>query len=358
MATPKKAAPKASTKKGTTKTAPRVPTKAGEPFGVTEIPEGATVIPDHKYDDVIGFLEGTFPEIGKNDETLYLLLAIIDDVMPGPNLRYSYSKARDSFHEQLRGKLSGWDLPRMGKKEDLAGYNEFLAKELKALLDNICGYNSITQAPAAITVQPVLPIPQWKDYELINAFIDEPREEEVIEELEKRSKGLPFLALKDGIYSRSISFDLLKISRRGDPTPLTVEGHQIYTMSQVDIKNRIRQECPLCEGVALVRSTCPSCHKDFSEATANMRQDIRIASMAARRVYPTCTPAMFPTLWPAEEEYSYIPGYTQLRESLKASGRMPNLLIVDDPIAIENPASTLRAVDAFHRSLGSAKGGK
>lgn len=149
-----------------------------------KIPEWSTVIPDHKYEGIVGYLDEHFPEIGKRDESLFLLLGLMEQVMPGPNLRYSYGKVRSTFKASLRALLHGWLLAEMPDAE-LDGYNVFLVDGLAKELDHVCGHTAPT---VAATTAP-LPLAQRSDIELIKLFVEEPRDEEVIAELEKRSKG-------------------------------------------------------------------------------------------------------------------------------------------------------------------------
>ena len=368
MAAPlKKAAPKASTKKGTTKSAPKTVSRSSAPKGVTVIPEGSTVIPDHKYDDVIGYLEGSFPEIGKHDETLYLLLAIVDSAMPGPNLRFSYSKVRETFKDTLKSKLTHWDLSKMGSEGDVDGYNEFLVSGLKGLLDNICGYNT---SPAVVNntviVQPVIPIPQRSDGDLIKLFVEEPRDEVTIAELEKRSKGAPFMAYKGTGTTecdQGISLELLKIVRKGGAVPLHAWGCNVYTIAQLDIKNRVRHECPLCRGISLVRGVCPMCEHDFNPLSLNQRRRIRVSVMVLNSprigqepsslVYSISAFRAIKDVKALLDASYEVSGSEALDFELSSTGRSPTLLIVDDPIIFEeHHKEILKSVDAFHRNLG------
>lgn len=368
MATPlKKAAPKASTKKGTTKSAPKTVSRSSAPKGVTVIPEGSTVIPDHKYDDVIGYLEGSFPEIGKHDETLYLLLAIVDSAMPGPNLRFSYSKVRETFKDTLKSRLTHWDLSKMGSDGDVDGYNEFLVSGLKGLLDNICGYNT---SPAVVNntviVQPVIPIPQRSDGDLIKLFVEEPRDEEVIAELEKRSKGSYFLAYKGFDWSpagcdSTLSEELLKRVRKGDRVPRRIGACSILRISEIDIKNRIRHECPLCPGTTLVHETCPVCGHDFKKVHRQFRQRLRIAAKLMgydqMRLLIQGSLASLGTYLTEQEGLDAVsriidrtPAGTEFCV-LRDTDRLPSLMIVDSPAVFDDPQE-LRRFDAFHRNLG------
>lgn len=162
---------------------------------------------------------------------------------------------------------------------------------------------------------------------------------------------------------QEISLELLRIVRKGGAVPLQAWGCNVYTVAQLDIKNRVRHECPLCSGVSLVRGVCPLCEHDFSPLSLNQRRRIRVSVMALATPLRGQEPSSlayrvnaFRAIKDVKAllDASYdVPGSESLEFELTATGRTPTLLIVDDPIVFEeHHKEILRTVDAFHRTKG------
>lgn len=187
-------------------------------------------------------------------------------------------------------------------------------------------------------------VPQRNDETILREFVQEPRSEEVVVELEKRSKGKPCLAfIKEATannFNLELSVDLLKTARKGGLVPRKVEGHLVYTVQEADIKNRVRHECPLCKGVALVRGTCPVCEHDYSELTMEQRKDIRIGMMCLQNgsyMTPSIRSSIIGSYrsMPVSkilQEAKDFSSFTQLKERLEITGKMPSLILVDEPL--------------------------
>ena len=132
-------------------------------------------------------------------------------------------------------------------------------------------------------------------------------------------------------------------------------------MSEVDVKNRIRRECPLCPGAALVQGTCPVCNNDFSTVHLSYQKKMRIAAEAMgyanlKLLIAGTLAALGKTLRDQEGLNAVgrvIDGPTVIPEfnRLVATDSLPTLVLVDRPAVFDDPKE-LRRVDAFHRNLG------
>jgi hypothetical protein len=356
MATPNnKAVPKASTKKGASRTSSQK-----SPADQSKV--------CHKFDGILNLLRPKFPEIVDDDTNCTLLINELHRALPESNMAFAYSKASKdlgTLRSRLVGGLSLWHL---SEPSESAGFTEFLVDEIMS------GLSFLYRAPGPVAsaelpsyLRPVvLPVPQRKDEELIRSFVTEPRDEEVIDELEKRSKGMAFLASSGPNASDCdvlLSCELLKNARKGQMNPERLEGKTVYTIAQMDLKNRVRHECPLCTGVALVRDVCPVCDHDFSGVGKEDRVRIRLAIRKLGTPKAGQTPSSvtyqvnaFKAITSTFELLStarmQLAGST-LEEELAVAGLLPTLLLVDSPQPAFSPQE-LRRVDAFHRATGGA----
>lgn len=363
-------------KKVRVKTAPRRKTLGPvfnttyEPVEDKDIPDGALVIPDYKYDHVLPYIVGEFPEIGNDPERELLLTSFIEASMPGKNLKFAFSKVGpELLKTRLLEKLREhhWNIGGV-KEDEVEEYNEFLVSSLVGYIQSLCG----AQSPVAPVVTPapvITPVPQQTDQALIERFVKEVRDEEVIEELTKRSKGQPFMAY----YGTStehcyvdLSLELLKNARKGLRNPIKLEGCTVYSISELDLKNRVRHECPLCHGVPLVRGVCPVCQHDFSKASLVDKQAIRVG-MLSIATSPTLNDTSRLFLLETLKNMQGVPAmveaakgqarFDQTWKKLEATGTLPTLILIDDPVVMDSQfKEALRISDAFHRRLPNPGG--
>lgn len=321
---------------------------------------------DQKYNEVFERLERkfhtAFVELTyKHTELTHLDLAVIccalELVLPYPNLMDAIQNKidkgidwRDAVQKQVLSTLS---LAGMPSNPDLEDQTYF--KSLSFAVSNhlwewhrIAYYKYINpknleSVPAGAVV--FIPVPQRNDETILREFVQEPRSEEVVSELEKRSKGKPCLAfIKEATannFNLELSVDLLKTARKNGMVPRRVEGHLVFTVQEADIKNRVRHECPLCKGVALVRGTCPVCEHDFSEISIDQRKDIRMGLMYLQSIAGGFNiPSMVAARIQAYRAAPSVSGLVleaqgmnvQIKTTLRATGTVPSLLLVDEPV--------------------------
>jgi len=357
MATPKKSAAKTATRK----TAPSKK-KAAPPKIVKTV-----TVPERKFDWITGYVDSDFPEIAQEDERYAVLLMVLEESMPGINFKMSYIKHQEGLEGRIREGLLSWNPAQLegASDADYHEYYEFLSRSLANAMKGMVPEASTVSVPRQVA--PV-PVSQWSDKVLLDTFLDEPREEGIVGELEKRSRGLPFLAYpggstKPGDCVRDLSLDLLKNARRNLQIPRRMEGCVVYSMAQIDLKNRVRHECPLCIGVPLIRGVCPSCNTDFTNVGKEDRIWVRIGTLALSNpgggVASSVTNAVLNEFiclcrsnpFGAAKEASKNIRVRDMKETLALEGRLPTLILVDDPMVLGSEQSlVLRAVDAFHRN--------
>jgi hypothetical protein len=309
-------------------------------------------------------ITGKYPELIDSD--IIYLWVLLDKFFPGPNLkkqeeRYfgkSPSVQREVKHlftselatVILAGDLS-IDTAFMGDDE-AEEYASDLFKDLEEIMltDMRGSYSAPTQAL-------FVPIPNRKDEDLLKSFATEPRDEDIIAELRKRSKGLPFLAYtgpgEEG-FQMDLSLDLLKEARRKREVPRRIKDCDVYTIDETDIKNRIRYECPTCEGSVLIHDTCPSCERNFHGVTLADRRRIRQASLYNAKQKPTKVTTLRRNALLESGSIDDLRGI--IKEAEVSSdfahqdllGNVPSLVLIDAPVVPLSP-SELKEVDAFHR---------
>lgn len=128
----------------------------------------------------------------------------------------------------------------------------------------------------------LIPISQWKDRELLEAF-DKDREARLEEELERRSKGQRFLVLKSSAedvdpgtepIDIETSLQLLKKTRRMK-IPTIIPGpdnkvYPVYRLSELNMDERVVELCPIC-GEILFRGYCEPCELNWSDVEDSAR---------------------------------------------------------------------------------------
>jgi hypothetical protein len=192
------------------------------------------------------------------------------------------------------------------------------------------------------------PIPNRTDEELLINFSPENQDEEVEAELNRRSKGRPFLVYESRATSFldvKLSLEMLKEARKiQTPTVIPRDSKLVgvYTISQVTLKHRMRDVCPLDGMSILFRNFCPHCRKDFSSIPKEDRVIIAVAKKYYKdtdKLYETYKNGLLPAV------YAEYPELVHEVATRKMTGTIPTLIAIDDPIPSTSPT---RMPDPFH----------
>jgi hypothetical protein len=116
----------------------------------------------------------------------------------------------------------------------------------------------------------------------------------------------------------------------------------VYTISQVTLKHRMRDVCPLDGMSILFRNFCPHCRKDFSSIPKEDRVIIAVAKKYYKdtdKLYETYKNGLLPAV------YAEYPELVHEVATRKMTGTIPTLIAIDDPIPSTSPT---RMPDPFH----------
>jgi hypothetical protein len=126
------------------------------------------------------------------------------------------------------------------------------------------------------------PITNWSDKDVLEGYIESNRDD-LEAELQRRSKGQPFIVLKEGSNEEvdiNASLMMLKKARKEiipsiqqTPDKRTI---QVFKVENYHIDNRIRYESPLRPGVTLFDGYCPQSKFNFTKVSEKARQMLRL----------------------------------------------------------------------------------
>lgn len=132
-------------------------------------------------------------------------------------------------------------------------------------------------------LQSLVPVSQWKDRQVLEAF-NKDREEHLERELDRRAKGQRFIVLEtpeDDDIDRGnepidieLSLQLLKKTRRMK-IPTIIPGNDqkirpVYRISELNVDERVVELCPIC-GDILFRGYCEPCQISWQDVSDNAR---------------------------------------------------------------------------------------
>jgi hypothetical protein len=126
------------------------------------------------------------------------------------------------------------------------------------------------------------PITNWSDKEVLEGYIESNRDD-LESELQRRSKGQPFVVLKDESNEEvdiEASLMMLKKARK-ETIPSIIQTPdkktiRVFKVENYHIDNRIRYESPLRPGVTLFDGYCPVSKFNFSKVPEKARQFLRL----------------------------------------------------------------------------------
>ena len=200
------------------------------------------------------------------------------------------------------------------------------------------------------------PIEQLSDRRLLTMWADD-RDHNKEQELNKRSKGQPFVVLKQqGNHTPGkeeidieMTLDMLKSSRRRtNPTIIPYADNtvaDVYRITDLNLNDRIVEICPMC-GAVLFKGFCSKCELSFAGIGDEERAYVKLISESGKfkwesysdrkAVHASATKGIkdlgstWPSLWRKFDE-------------LKMTGNLPKLRQVED-----RPAT--RIADPFNVS--------
>jgi len=129
------------------------------------------------------------------------------------------------------------------------------------------------------------PVASWSDEEILNGYIESDRED-LETELQRRSKNRPFIILTDDTDPQEInvkaSLTYLKRARKENiPSPIILADKTIiktYKVEEYHRRNRVCDESPFKENVALFDNYCPVTKINFSNLSYEVKQFLRVIS--------------------------------------------------------------------------------
>lgn len=236
-----------------------------------------------------GEVTDRFPEMTFSD-TCYILFAL-DAIAPYPNLQSGIQKAlakspdffknaRDTLYEKLQGVSASF----CGGCEK--EYVEDVACTVTDMLKT--WYFSLTLKAIPVKESISIPVANRSDEALLHEFQqDHPELDSIENELERRSKGKPFLVYQDddcSILDMRNTLSFLKDCRKKEVAsqgqyrdPVSNKLLRLFRISEVNWKNRIREICPLDPKSILYRGYCSACDVNFSRYSYPQRQAIAFA---------------------------------------------------------------------------------
>lgn len=199
------------------------------------------------------------------------------------------------------------------------------------------------------------PIPTYKDRELLEKYASV-RDYDIERELDLRSRGQPFVVLKDGekrepgkeVIDIDYSMDLLKRARRGKVNSTIVPyGNKVanvYRITELNMDDRKVELCPIC-GETLYKGYCEKCELNFQAIGKDERSYMRViidhsisfqrGSFADRKaLHASATKGLgdLRATWPS---------VSALFDDLKETDSLPKLVLIEN-----RPSRTI--ADPFH----------
>jgi len=263
-------------------------------FNLKEV-DGATESSPHveqvqrKFYTFRGDVDTRFPEMTFPD-TCYILF-VLDAIVPYPNLQSGIQKALtknpDFFKkvsETLYEKLQGVSASFCGGCDN--DYMDDVAGTVADMLKT--WYFSLTAKATPTKESLSIPVANRSDETLLHEFQqDHPELDSIENELERRSKGKPFLVYQDddcSILDMRNTLSFLKDCRKKEVAsqgqyrdPVSNKLLRLFRISEVNWKNRIREICPLDPKSILYRGYCSVCDVNFSRYSYPQRQAIAFA---------------------------------------------------------------------------------